>query len=77
MFYVEDPEHFRSCGASLLVGAAIDIDGDNASAAADKASAVAGKAAAAADTSSAVAETQLAHEDAAVTIEALNGQQEC
>ena len=68
---VEDLEHFRSCGASSLVGAAIDIDEDNASAAADKASAVAGKAAAAADTSSAVAETQLAPEDAVGAIEAL------
>ena len=30
---VEVLEHFRSCGASSLVGAAIDIDEDNASAA--------------------------------------------
>ena len=72
--HVEDLEHFRSCGASSLVGAAIDIDEDNASVVADKASAVAGKAAAAADTSSAVAivaETQLAPEDAVGAIEAL------
>ena len=74
---VEDLEHFRSCGASSLVGAAIDIDEDNASAAAEKASAVAGKAAAAADTSSAGAETQLVLEDAVGTIEALQWPAEC
>ena len=68
---MEDLEHFRSCGASSLVGAAIDIDEGNASAAADKASAVAGKAAAAAGTSSAVAETQLAPVDGVGAIEAL------
>ena len=68
---MDDLEHFRSCGANSLVGAAIDIDEDTDSADADKASAVAGKAAAAADTSSAVADTQLEPEDAVGAIEAL------